>query len=734
MADWGKVVAFALLLVMAGVHDTRAQWVTKWLSVGDLHHPYLSGGAEPENQPFATAGLQYPGIHPNTGHSRWKGMWISVKNHTDENGTEYPVRTSHIGPRILGIGEFFDIEHNLISRYEKPTVIVDGLETFNRPVTVDEVDPSIPADRMIQNTTNTSVGIEMQRRPMQWSNAYHDNYHIIEYIFTNTGNTDDDPDIELPDQTAEDVFFTFFDRPTVNAPAGAGQNSAGGVSWGQYTMNDAVGDGVQDYDVDFRAQFAWLGEIPSKTEYSTIGNPMWFNHGGNPVPDDTLGRLGGAQMVGTVVLHADAEAHLPGESAPDDPGQPHTMTYLDSDWSDMTTGNSDDNVSAMQREREWIERGSQETDIAPESADPRTFPHHAYIIDPDGGFAEQSGDPSLGRAGGWGYMNAYGPYTMEPGEQVRIVVAEGVASLSQKAKGQIGRQYRLSGANDDLIIPFDANGDGQIAPDEEMTKSEWTITTRDSLFKLFDRAMANFESGYSVPDPPPPPSRFEVTSGTDRITLTWENNLASGDPPGGWEVWRAQKDYYGIVTALRLENGIAIPDSARAYERIATLDGSAREYLDENVNRGLSYFYYLQAVGDANNDPSANTPTGKPLKSSRYYTQTYEPAFLKRAPGSTLSDIRVVPNPYNLAATTDVRFGDVQDKLAFYGLPAQATIRIYTEIGELVDVIEHTDGSGDEFWDLSTSSRQIIVSGIYLAVIRNNETGEQVIRKIIIIR
>ena len=34
---------------------------------------------------------------------------------------------------------------------------------------------------------------------------------------------------------------------------------------------------------------------------------------------------------------------------------------------------------------------------------------------------------------------------------------------------------------------------------------------------------------------------------------------------------------------------------------------------------------------------------------------------------------------------------------------------------DLVDIIEHTDGSGDEIWNSITSSRQIIVSGIYIA-------------------
>ena len=517
-------------------------------------------------------------------------------------------------------------------------------------------------------------------------------------------------------------------------------------------MIDQVGDGHEDYGVDFRAHYFWLGNIPGKN-FSTLGNPMWFNDNRNPIADDTLGRLGGAQMGGTVVIHADREAHEPGVEVEDDPAQPQLMTYVEWDWSGITATNDHTNLAQNEFEREWIERGSGDAsrggNIAPEGANPRTYPHQAdWVASPGGGsagwsaerFANQAGDPSLGRAGGWGYASGFGPYTMAPGEQVRVVVAEGVAGLSEEAKYVIGRAYKLSGADDDLEIPFDVDGDGTIdAATERMTKNAWVMTTRDSLFQLFERAIANYESGYAIPTAPLPPRLFEVTSGTDQIDLRWETYPdaydGSGNPPGGWEVYRAQKAYYGVVTALSVgPGGVAVPDSARAYELIATLDGSETTYTDQDVERGLSYFYYVQAVGEVNQDDTGLTPTGVPLKSSRYYTQTYEPAFLKRPPGASLSEVRIVPNPYNLTADPSVRFGDRDDKLAFYGLPGRAEVRIYTELGELVEVLLHEDGSGDEFWDLTTSSRQVVASGLYLAVVRDLETGEQAVQKFIIIR
>jgi hypothetical protein len=66
-------------------------------------------------------------------------------------------------------------------------------------------------------------------------------------------------------------------------------------------------------------------------------------------------------------------------------------------------------------------------------------------------------------------------------------------------------------------------------------------------------------------------------------------------------------------------------------------------------------------------------------------------------------------------------------------LPAVCTIRIYTERGDLVKTIEHTDGSGDELWDSTTSYRQVIVSGVYIAVFTTPD-GKSAMRKFIVIR
>jgi hypothetical protein len=384
------------------------------------------------------------------------------------------------------------------------------------------------------------------------------------------------------------------------------------------------------------------------------------------------------------------------------------MGVKGSDEPDLVT--DEFNTSAMQRQYEnFITQGR------PAATNPKLARSHAYEIEPSGQFDKATKDPAqaYGRydEGGWAMGEGFGPYTLNIGQSVSFVVAEGAAGLSSPAKLEIGRAYKAGGANkDNILIPYN---------NKSMTKNQWVMTSRDSIFQLFDRATANWKSGMKIPPPPPPPSKFAVTSGVGKISLAWEY---SGPAINGWEIYRKAKQYQDDYD----------------YVLIASLPAAARSYDDSNnLERGVGYFYYIQAVGNVNTDPTGKTPTGVRLKSGRYYTQTYLPATLKRPSGTSLSQVRIVPNPYNIAASEDIRFpgrNNLGNQLAFYDIPGQCTIKIYTQLGELVQTIEHTNGSGDEFWDQSTASKQVIASGVYVAVIEDKSNGQKTIKKFVIIR
>lgn len=696
----GYLLGIAVVLAAGLIPDAEAQFDRKWLSAGSYHNWYSAGGSECEECGFVRTqqdGMRWPGIYRFTDMQAAKALWIGATNVTDEFGTNYPFRVVHIGPRVTGVGEFFPTRFELVSREDPTFVTVDGIDTFPAAeMVVDRVDPSIPADRMIINETNTLLGVTMERRILQFSQEYHDNYHVIEYTFTNTGNTDDDPEIELPNQTLEGVYFYMHWRLAVAKETRFVIGN--GTGWGLNTMNDARGDGVlsDPPDEQFRAQFSWHGNFPGFSAYDNVGGPIIPPLNADALAfisdADTLGRLGATQFAGVVTLHADVSA----SDETDDPGQPSTTNYFDSDAT-YTSNNDPFSPAKMETEYGVMSTGHQS-------------PRHAWAVEPSGmpGWLEPSGNPAFnGASGGYSFANGYGPYTLAPGESVRIVVAEAASGLSREANTVLGQAFKDSGS--DAGAPLTYNG-------STMTKNEWVFTSRDSLFQTFRRAIANFESAYAIPQPPVAPSLFSVAGGGDRITLEWDIPAGSA-PPNRFEIYRAR----GAVDST--------------YTLLHEAQPSERSYDDLTAIRGLDYYYYIVAVNDAASDGTGMTPAGVALRSSRYYTQTYDPVRLKR-PAGTLAEVRVVPNPLNLSSPDNFRFTGalVPERLAFLNIPGQCTIDIYTEIGERIRTLQHTDGSGDEFWDLTTESTQVVVSGLYIAVITDTETGERTTTKFVIIR
>ncbi len=75
-----------------------------------------------------------------------------------------------------------------------------------------------------------------------------------------------------------------------------------------------------------------------------------------------------------------------------------------------------------------------------------------------------------------------------------------------------------------------------------------------------------------------------------------------------------------------------------------------------------------------------------------------------------------------------------RNKISFDRLSGVCKIEIFTELGELIRTIEHDNGSGSDDWDLRTSSNQLVVSGIYIAVVTDGFTGDREIVKFSIIR
>ena len=99
---------------------------------------------------------------------------------------------------------------------------------------------------------------------------------------------------------------------------------------------------------------------------------------------------------------------------------------------------------------------------------------------------------------------------------------------------------------------------------------------------------------------------------------------------------------------------------------------------------------------------------------------------------SELGEVYVVPNPFVVGSG----FGGASDsslRIGFYGLPAQATIRIYSFAGQLVQTIEHDSPTFSVAYLQETRNNQRLASGVYFYVVTTPE-GESTRGKFVIIR
>lgn len=706
------LVLLAGFLILGGVPTGHAQDI-RWLRVGELQSPINEVGAEYEvefnfpggNSNFFAWPAQY-GINQNV--TRMKGLWIACRNFDD------PVERKIKSVKVIGAGPksaatpdvIFPQEIKLIGRFPHPNVLVDdapatALEQYDL---VDALDENLPGDRMVLVRFNTSMGISVTKKVLTFSQSDQSNYFINDYVFKNTGIIDAAGTVKQ--QTLDSVWIYFHYRY-----AHGGETVTGGFgstwgafssSWGASTLNHAFGENPNapaftDPSSPFyqlRGFYSWYG--PS----SSTPRPAYDEDWGCPNLDEN-GVPGSAKYAGCVTLHADTSP----QNQTDDLNQPRTTWYIGPDIS------INSNTSPSQYDEVFMrDRWAAITEGHPTQ-------QHDEVVGDD--YAENYKDPRRNTGGGVAMGQGFGPYRLAPGDSIRIVFAEGVSGISWEKCREVGAnwfQWRNGTGQPPLIMP---TGSPEPSNYNEY-KRAWVVdASRDSILQTFRNARGNYNSGYTLPQPPPPPSEFIVTGGGDRIRLTWANNAASHPHFGGYVVYRSE----GTITEWRT-----------VYQKIfETEDPNVTSFDDVSARRGFDYFYYIQAKDDGTQVP------GKTLYSSLFWTVTSVGAVLGRPATTAQLDsvkkyLRVVPNPYDIRARL-FQFGDQSqyDRITFYGLPPACKLKIYTERGDLIWEKEHIRPTGDEIWDSTTSSGQIIASGIYILYVEL-PGGGAVHRKFVIIR
>ncbi len=683
------IILIVSLIVSMLTSSLQAQEISgsleKRIRVGSLQSHFTAYGSERAWNDSYYAGMDWPADYSFQDNAVIERAWLACDNFTDANNDNWEKYGVYFTLSYVG-ESLFPVAHNQVAKFEFPTVFVDGVDINSvYAEDVDSISTSIVPDRIVTNVVNTSMGLTMQRRIYAFSQQYHDNYFIKEYTFTNTGNIDYDDDIELTTDL-NGVRVSWGVRYSVSRDGATKYDNQQG--WGKYSWVTKRGDlPPNDYQSHagesiteanpivewLRCGFAWAGQSDRRTDWDNVGAP----------DKDRNGRLAAPQNAGIVIIHVDRSW----ADSTDDPNQPAVLGWHAGDTYpglgdmsdvgpmiqlyDMMSGNPHGGTANGGTNRYYEDNTTSITD-----------PVSPYSMHNDGG--------------GTNLWIAYGPFDIPHGESIRIIEAEAVNGLSREKCNEIGARWLKAYRDVNDTGPFDLPNGGT-TNDKDIYKNSWVYTGWDSILQTFGRAKRNFDLDYQIPQPPLPPSYFEVTSGGDRITLAWQpSESESNSDFAGYKIFRA----------------VGKPDTI--YEEIYSGPKNVLVFEDTSPIRGFAYYYYLVAFNDGSNNSSGEAnPTGE-LHSGRFYTRTSEPAYLRRQAGNTLNDIRVVPNPFNIKARA-LNFPNETNKIGFYNIPAFCTITIYTERGDLIETIEHTDGSGDEFWNSITSSRQIVVSGIYIA-------------------
>lgn len=704
------------LLLLALIISIAYAGEKKYLQITELSNWFFDHGSELESEgPKDTQvdGLSYPQFRGFQDVQAAKGLWIGAKNYADPiNGMTYPYKVIIDGPRRVDeIGSFMNQEFELIGQFSQVEVDVNGVPAARHIYTdkVDAVDPTLVADRMIHSKINTSMGITITRDIYAFSNVENENYYIYEYTFKNTGIYDAAGSMHT--NTLNDVLFYWQWRYGCAYEAADYDLSliTRAAKWGENQMNDWSYPG-KDYAPfpGIRAVWSWNGKHSERftAPYDNVG-----------APDFKIdGHLASPHFSGTGVIHADKSA----SDKSDDPNQPSTYRWLGSN-SAVCYDPLEFNPSMMEFRYKHMEDNpaniAQAVDVP--AGEGRGVSHADEVI--------ASGEPAdkwtAGGSGGASVGMGFGPYTMAHGDSIKIVLAEAIGVLDWEHRQEIGENWcaranfaansLYSGASGDLPLP-----NGGVTTDADIYKNAWVMTGKDTLFQAFQRAIENYNNGngYSIATPPPPPSKFSVLPGGDRVVLSWTDEAESHPSFAGYRVYRALQE----------------PDST--YHLIyecggATGEPVTNEFEDRSAVRGFSYYYYISSYDDAS--------SGIELSSSKFHTMTNEAANLQRPASSTLDKIRIVPNPYNRRART-LQYGEGtgdKNKINFYGLPPKCDIIIYSERGDKLNTINHTFPTGDESWDLKTSTNQLIKSGVYIARIVvtedvvDEESGAVVLRE-----
>lgn len=586
------------------------------------------------------------------------GVEIGVRmDWTDAAGAPHTVKVFQVwgGCWPATAGEIDVVDFKRIWKDTPPSKVVDGTDYAEIFFATDPVDASIPSDVKIHNKATTWVDIDLERNIYAYANDEHDDYVIMEHIFTNNSG-----------EAKQGVYFGFqtnFDTKD----SGIRWNNYYGGSYADYVTGDPTADSM-------RTWYAWDADEQVTLDIDDRGEPS-----------SDWGNFTKAQYMGFVVLHADKSAANP----TDDPTQPKKAG-----WASFKSGTA---VSFRNDSHETIyDFLSQSWTASPVPIpDLNTYNDAGWIrlMPPDFDYAGSDPKEEPGRSA----LLSFGPYNLADGEDVRIVLAICGGAINPRLVIDAGLAYDNGYAGQIEVRPMPYAVPGICSAGETLTKAQKNDlldTAQDSLFANVSKAIWNWKGEFGsgplmVPMPPASPS-IELASEPGKIEISWEAVTGAS----GYRIYR---NYYRPPE-------ITFPTDT-SWVLVDDVGSGVTGHNDSSVVRGRQYWYYLTAYNQAGeSSPFLNLTSGTGQAVSP--TRAWDPNWLE--------NVVVVPNPYHVRALKKY----VGKQINFFNLPPYCNIHIYSMTGDRVQTLEHTSGTGDEPWERQlTFSNQQITSGVYFFVV-----------------
>jgi hypothetical protein len=567
----------------------------------------------------------------------------------------------------------------------------------------------------------TSTGIKVKQRSMAWSFPGYDDFIIYDYTLVNTGEIaiESINQVKTLQQTLNEVWFVFHsglqvstkgvinfhyddDFLSSSAPAGSFGWHPGGGYTDYYTVeNDAAdGKGLLYYSRDYnggRAPVSWdqHGLKDNWQQLLTVGQ-------------NTLPELQDPAAFGYVFLYRTPPAGAVTGAMEADPAFFNIYSDEDQRFKNKTV-------------------------------DFETFGLNTFSAQQIYEYATHSTRPSESNNGHYycWYTSSFGPYTLAPGDSIRIILAEvaGVMDLKQAQIGDPDRWYP-----DSTIAAIRNNAEAV------RNAVKWGIGAKVNGIDL----------AADVPESPPAPfcRAANASSGSDTaaISVQWDDLAETTiytDGSGevfydgsvdldGYRIYRGN-DKRGIWDLIADIPAV----QASQYKNAET---GMYEYVDRTVQFGFEYYYYVQAYNltprpwtSANMTKVENLPELVSGDNNRTALTGARPGPVSVSGGW---DVFVAPNPY-IEGDPQRSFGEPTPyKIEFRNLPEKATIKVFSISGDLVKTIHHEpDANGNLYgsasWDQRSDSGLLVAPGLYIYTVESQTegtTGSRASGKLMIIR